>query len=284
MTEVAFKDELETVLESTSMENKTLIISVLNNAYVKENGMLDLFLQSLKQGENTEFLIKHLLLIAVDQIAFDRCKVLNLNCYRLVTENVDFSQEQLYMTDGFIKMMWRKTLFLGDVLKRGYSFIFTDIDVMWLRNPFTKLSHKGEDLQISCDGYNGEPFSKFNAVNTGFFFVASNNKTTALFDVWCESRNNSTNMKEQDVLRKMNSEGTFAQMGLKVRYLDTLYFSGFCQPSNDIRQVITVHANCCRTVNAKLTDLSVVLEAWASFNGTMTMQWSGHKACTKSWE
>lgn len=107
------------------MGNKTLIIAVLNKAYVEDNGILDLFLQSLREGENTEFLIKHLLLAAVDHTAFNRCTALELNCYQLVTEDVDFSQEVLYMSENFIKMMWRRTLFLGDILRHGYSFIFT---------------------------------------------------------------------------------------------------------------------------------------------------------------
>lgn len=121
----ASKDELETALERASMGNKTLIIAVLNKAYVEDNGMLDLFLRSLREGEDTEFLIKHLLLTAVDQTAFNRCRELGLNCYRLVTEDVDFSDEVLYMSENFIKMMWRRTLLLGDILRHGYSFIFT---------------------------------------------------------------------------------------------------------------------------------------------------------------
>ncbi|KAE8666970.1 glutamate receptor 2.8-like [Hibiscus syriacus] len=68
----------------------------------------------------------------------------------------------------FIKMMWRRTLFLLDVLKRGYSFVFTDTDVMWLRNPFTKRGLNGtEDLQISIDMFYGDPRPDHNLINTG---------------------------------------------------------------------------------------------------------------------
>ncbi|CAL9067278.1 unnamed protein product [Musa banksii] len=88
-------------------------------------------------------------------------------------EGVDFSEEVFYMSDDFIEMMWRRTLFLGDILKCGYSFIFQvsknmphnisnyfhlcyqDMNVIWLRNPFTKLNQEGEDLQMSSNFYNG---------------------------------------------------------------------------------------------------------------------------------
>ncbi|RWW13608.1 hypothetical protein GW17_00022663 [Ensete ventricosum] len=52
--EITPKDELEAAPEGVAMENRTLIIAILNKAYVEPNAMLDLFLQSLGEGENTE--------------------------------------------------------------------------------------------------------------------------------------------------------------------------------------------------------------------------------------
>ncbi|XP_077248039.1 uncharacterized protein At1g28695-like [Tasmannia lanceolata] len=287
-TTIVPKDELETALEGVSMANKTLIIAVVNKAYTEENGMLHLFLQSFRIGEDTAFLINHLLLVAVDQISFDRCNVLRLHCYKLVTGGVDFSGEKLYMSDDFIKMMWSRTLFLAQVLRRGYNFIFTDTDVMWLRNPFVRLTQEGEDdLQISCDNFNGRPLDISNQINTGFYFVRSSNKTIALFEKWYASKNNSVGMKEQDVLAKMTSTGVLRQMGMRVRFLDTHYISGFCQSSRDFREVITMHANCCRTIKAKLIDLRAYLGDWKNYNGssntTSAVPWSNHNACINSW-
>lgn len=117
--------QLKTSLQAAAMGNKTLVISYLNKAYVEENGMLDLFLRSLKEGEDTAFLITHLFLITVDQTAFDRCKMHRLHCYRLVSEGLNFSKEQLFMSDGYINLVWQKVVVLGEVLKHGYNFIFT---------------------------------------------------------------------------------------------------------------------------------------------------------------
>ncbi|CAL9154162.1 unnamed protein product [Musa hybrid cultivar] len=276
------EDELGRALQGASMANKTVIISVLNKAYVEENGMLDLFLRSLREGEDTGLLIKHLVLVAVDKTAFDRCRALGLHCFQLVTDGIDFSKEELYMSDDFIKMMWSRTLFLGNVLRRGYNFIFTDMDVMWLRNPFSQLQHQGEDLEISCDRYNGQPFDQTNPINTGFYFVASNNKTIALFDEWYAASHTSKGMKEQDVLYSMKSQGAFRRLGMKVRFLDTAYFSGFCEDSRDSRRVTTVHANCCRSIKAKLTDLKRALQVWKTHTGT-SIRWPPHTACAHSW-
>lgn len=123
---IIYKDELEEALAGAATENKTVIIAVVNKAYVEgDKPMLDVFLDGFWIGDGTRHLINHLLLVAVDHISFERCKFLRLHCYRLETDGVDFAGEKLYMSDDFIRMMWRRTQFLGDVLKRGYHFIFT---------------------------------------------------------------------------------------------------------------------------------------------------------------
>lgn len=295
-------DELELALEEAAMPNKTVIIAVVNRAYVEQSikadtTMLDLFLESFWLGEGTRPLLDNLLIVAVDQTAYDRCLFKRLHCYRLLTDGVDFATEKVYMSQDFIKMMWRRTNLLLDVLKRGYSFIFTDTDVMWMRNPFMMLDkNETEDLQISVDEYNGDPRSQKNLINTGFYFIRSNNRTIDLFRKWYGMKDNSTGMKEQDVLLELMRKGIFKQLGMRVKFLDTQYFSGFCQDSKNIWSVTTVHSNCCRHIDAKVSDLKFVLRDWKRFtalkakyptmgrNKTMTYRWSPHNACKNSWK
>ncbi|KAG9142118.1 hypothetical protein Leryth_024171, partial [Lithospermum erythrorhizon] len=124
---MVYRDELDEALAKVSMKNKTIIIAVINKAYVEgDKPMLDLFLDGFWVGEDTQSLIDNLLVVSVDQTSYDRCMFLRLRCYKLKTDGVDFGGgEVIYMSDDFIKMMWRRTLFLGQVLKRGYNFIFT---------------------------------------------------------------------------------------------------------------------------------------------------------------
>ncbi|KAI4998139.1 hypothetical protein ZWY2020_053481 [Hordeum vulgare] len=282
--------ELEAALHGAADANRTLILSVLNKAYAEEGGLLDLFIDSLKQGKGTGHLIGHVLLVAMDEPAFRRCSGLGgvgATCSpAAATNSTSLSSEQLYMSDGFIRMMWRRIRLLGDVLKHGYSFIFTDMDVMWLRNPFPSLNRTGEeDLLISTDGFKGRPHDYLDhELNTGFFFVAASNRTAALFDEWHAAREVSEGMKEQDVLNQMKQQGAFRRLGVRVRVLDTARFSGFCQDSRDARQVATVHANCCRTMRAKVADLKAVLGAAKQLNGTTgRLKWPRHSACLRSW-
>lgn len=121
-----YGDKLEEALAGAATKDKTVIIAIVNKAYVEgDKPMLDIFLDGFWLGEGAGKLIKHLLIIAMDQTSYRRCKFLGLHCYKLQTDGVDFIGEKLYMSEDFIKMMWRRTRFLGDVLKRGYNFIFT---------------------------------------------------------------------------------------------------------------------------------------------------------------
>ena len=145
------------------------------------------------------------------------------------------------------------------------------------------------DFQISTDRFNGNERSEANPINTGFYMIRSNKKTVGLFNAWYARKNNSKGMKEQDVLESLMREGKFRDLGLRVKFLDTLYFSGFCQNSRDVRAVVTVHANCCRSISAKVADLTAVIHDWKRFkrssaNETMTFGWSKHVTCINSWK
>ncbi|CAA0842456.1 Nucleotide-diphospho-sugar transferase family protein [Striga hermonthica] len=299
---IVVKDELQIALEKASTaEGKTVIISVVNSAYAEPQedvapAMMDLFLEGFWAGEGTRPLVGRLLVVSVDRAAHERCQFRGLNCYRLAADDVDGSGgglagEKEFMSNGFVEMMWMRTRFLLDVLKRGFSFIFTDTDVLWLRDPFTSLSsNETIDLQISVDFVNRNSSLNRIPINTGFYFVRSNEKTVSLFQTWYDMRKNSTGMKEQDVLEKLMIDGFLEKHGLKTRFLDPTYFSGFCEDSRDVERVATVHANCCRSISAKVADLKAVLKTWKKFrsdkstgNWNGNFQWPSHTSCIDSW-
>ncbi|XP_073152448.1 uncharacterized protein At1g28695-like [Henckelia pumila] len=300
--EIISRDELEIALENAAMAgSKNLFIAFINRAYVEphENeypSMLDLFLEGFWEGEGTRQLLDHLLVVAMDKAAHERCEYRRLNCYMLDGDGDgdgdgdDFAGEKIYMTGDFIEMMWIRTSFLLNVLKKGYNFIFTDTDVLWLRNPLTRLSmNETFDLQISADSFNGNSSSELNHINTGFYYVRSNKRTISLFETWYDMRNNSTGMKEQDVLEQLVSRGILDELDVTPRFLDTLYFSGFCSDSQNVNMVVTVHANCCRTIGAKMVDLKAVLRDWEGFKNNrisddgFSFRWTNHSSCINSW-
>ncbi|XP_012072412.1 uncharacterized protein At4g15970 isoform X2 [Jatropha curcas] len=258
------EQKLENVLEDAAMEDKTVILTTLNEAWAAPNSIVDLFLASFRIGVHTRRLLNHLVIIALDQKAYTRCMELHIHCFALVTEGIDFRKEAYFMTPAYVKMMWRRIDFLRSVLELGYNFVFTDADVMWFRDPFPRF-YSDADFQIACDHFTGSSVNIENKPNGGFNFVRSNNRSIEFYKFWYSSRETYPGYHDQDVLNFIKFDSFVEDLGLKMRFLDTAYFGGLCEPSKDLSLVCTMHANCCFGLDSKLHDLRVMLQDWMHF-------------------
>lgn len=280
------ENKLEKVLKDAAMADKTVILTTLNEAWAAPDSVLDLFLESFRIGNHTRELLNHLVIIALDEKAFSRCLAVHTHCYALVSEGVDFSKEAYFMTHDYLKMMWRRIDFLKDVLEMGYNFVFTDADVMWLRDPFPHF-YKDADFQIACDHFLGNPEDVENRPNGGFLFVRSNNRSIEFYKFWYTSRETYPNLHDQDVLNNIKYDSFIIDIDLKMRFLGTTYFGGFCEPSKDLNVVCTMHANCCFGMESKLHDLRVLLQDWKNYlslpptlKRSSTMSWRVPQNCS----
>ncbi|KAL6533724.1 hypothetical protein OROHE_013557 [Orobanche hederae] len=260
------KSLLEDTLRKAAMkDNKTVIITTLNAAWTEPKSIFDLFIESFKIGIGTEKLLKHVVVAALDRKAYSRClQVPHLHCYALTIDEVDFSGEAFFMTEDYLKMMWRRIDFLRTVLEMGYNFVFTDADVMWLRDPFERFYPDG-DFQIACDHYWSNYTDLNNSPNGGFNYVKSNDRTIRFYKFWYDRREYFPGKHDQDVLNLIKFDPFIQVIGLKIRFLDTAYFGGFCEPSKDLDLVITMHANCCIGLENKIHDIKMVIDDWKQY-------------------
>lgn len=271
-------NELEVILERASNENKTVIITTLNRAWAEPNSTFDLFLKSFRVGQGTEKLLNNLVAVCLDPIAYNRCLEVHSICYSLTTAGNNFTDEAFFMSQSYLDMMWRRIEFLTSVLELGYSFVFTDADIMWLRDPFSRFFPNG-DFQIACDNFYGNPLDLNNRPNGGFTYVKSNNRSIEFYKFWYSSRLTYPGKHDQDVLNVIKKHPFIREIGLQIRFLDTVYFGGFCEPSKDLNVVCTMHANCCVGLWKKVHDLNLVLEDWSNFLSLNQTQ----RAQSKSW-
>nr|KYP69168.1 Uncharacterized protein At4g15970 family [Cajanus cajan] len=255
---------LEKVLNEAAMKDKTVILTTLNEAWAAPNSVIDLFLESFRIGDRTRTLLNHLVIIALDEKAFARCQVIHTHCFFLVSEEAYFNEEAYFMTPRYLKMMWRRIDFLRSVLELGYNFVFTDADIMWFRNPFPQFHHDA-DFQIACDHFTGSFDDVQNRPNGGFNFVKSNNRSIEFYKFWYSSRESYPGYHDQDVLNFIKVHPFITVIGLKMRFLDTTNFGGLCEPSRDLNQVCTMHANCCFGMDSKLHDLRIMLQDWKHY-------------------
>lgn len=116
--------DLASLLKSVAMDDNTVILTEINDAWATPNSLLDLFLESFRIGEHIEHLLDHLLIVAVDRNAFDRCNLVHSHCYLHKMEG-NYSSEKVYMTKDYLEMMWSRNKFQRSILELGYNFLFT---------------------------------------------------------------------------------------------------------------------------------------------------------------
>lgn len=135
---------------------------------------------------------------------------------------------------------------------------------MWFRDPFPQF-YPDADFQIACDHFVGSPDNIENRPNGGFNHVKSNNRSIRFYKFWYAAHKAYPEYHDQDVLNIIKVHPFVTFIGLKIRFLDTAYFGGLCEPSKDLKVVRTMHANCCYGLYSKLHDLRIMLQDWKDF-------------------
>ncbi|KAG6524427.1 uncharacterized protein At4g15970-like isoform X1 [Zingiber officinale] len=276
---------LERVLKAAATADNTVIMTSLNAFWSTPGSVLDVFLESFRIGDGTSALLDHLVIVAVDDKAYERCLAVHRHCFDFKVQGVDFSGEKVFNTPEYLDMMWARLDFLRLVLEKGYNFVFSDVDVMWFRNPLPFFYPDG-DFQISCDNFLGDPTNMKNWPNNGFNYARSNYRTIEFFKYWYASRARFPNVHEQNVLNIIKFEQHVRDMGVQIRFLSTERFGGICEPSRDFNKVCTMHANCCIGLKKKIDDLRAMLDDWRKFMSSPSDQrisrhfaWSVPQSC-----
>ncbi|KAM7275539.1 hypothetical protein ACFE04_017405 [Oxalis oulophora] len=226
-----FDPKLYNVMKAASMDDKTVIITISNKAWSERNALLDVFLEGFKIGNGTLKLLNHLVIVSYDQTAHERCLRVHHHCYRLnVGDDIVLSNALRFDSPDYREMMWKRIDLLASVLEMGFNFVFTDADIVWLQDPFPRFN-PNSDFQIASDDYQGNRNYEGSSANCGFKYI----------------KNSEWNVR------------------LKLTFLDTTYFGGFCQHGKDISRICTMHANCCIHVTHKIYHLKILLEHWKRF-------------------
>ncbi|XP_009398909.2 uncharacterized protein At4g15970-like [Musa acuminata AAA Group] len=258
-------DQLEMILRAADMGNKTVIMTTLNDAWTEPGSVLDLFLESFRIGNGTSQLLNHLVFITMGQKAHERCTSMRGHCFDLNTKGANLSEQKDYNTPGYLDITWQRLDFQRQVLEKGYDFIFTDTDILWLRNPLPHFYPQG-DFQVSCDRFFGNATDLENWPSNGFNYVRSNNRTISFFKYWYSARKKYPQDHDQAVFNYIKHDAYLRELGLTIRFLDSKYFHGLCEiRSRDWDAVCTMHANCRIGLSSKLSELRGMLEEWKKY-------------------
>ncbi|TVT96981.1 hypothetical protein EJB05_57788 [Eragrostis curvula] len=270
-----FRGLAAAVERAASPEDQTVIITCVNHAWAAPGSLLDLFLESFRIGDGIAHLLDHVLIVAMDPPAMSRCETLHKHCYLYTMPGgMNFTSAKFFLSKEYLELVWSKLRLQRRVLQLGYHFLFTDVDIMWFRNPFKHVTAYA-DMTVSSDVFFGDPDNINNFPNTGFFHVRRNNRTLAMTKVWHETRSRFPGQNEQPVFNAIK-KGLVRDLGLRVQYIDPAFMGGFCNYGKDLGKICTMHANCCVGLRAKLKDLRSVLDDWKRY--TAMPHWARHAA------
>jgi hypothetical protein len=254
------------------MEDKTIIMTFTNLAWSAPGSLMDLFLESFRAGVRTEPLLKHLVVVTADAKAFALCRRAHPLCYAFPEGGANFASEQRFMAKDYLDMMWRRNRLQARVLALGYSFVFTDVDIVWLRNPLLRVP-VAVDFAMSADSFYGDnPYDLDKRANGGFVYAKASARTVAFYEGWYEARKRFPGKNEQDLIQKLARDLAVAH-GVTAQFVDTAYLGGFCERKKkvmDFNKLCTFHANCLVGLKTKLERLRGVLDQWKKFKASNT--------------
>jgi hypothetical protein len=260
---------LAELLPKVATDDRTVIITSVNEAFARPGSLLDLFRESFYAGEKISHLLDHLVVVAIDGAAYHHCRRVHPFCYLLrANTSMNLSSASNYMSDAYVELVWAKLELQQRVLQLGYNFLYTDVDIVWFRDPFRHIGVHA-DMATSSDLYFGDPDDIDRSwPNTGFYYVKATNRTVEMLRRWRAARWRFPRGHEQTIFNHIKHEPTAADGDLRVRlqFLDTARFGGFCQLfRNDMEKACTMHANCCVSLGNKLSDLRDVLGQWRNY-------------------
>uniref|UniRef100_K4A0M1 Nucleotide-diphospho-sugar transferase domain-containing protein n=1 Tax=Setaria italica TaxID=4555 RepID=K4A0M1_SETIT len=165
-------DNLGELLRRAAMDDKTIIMTFTNEAWTAPGSLQDLFLQSFRLGVRTAPLLKHLVVVAVDVKAYERCQHVHRLCYHLRVEGVDYASERSFMQKDYLDMMWRRN-----------RFVFTDVDIIWLRNPLLRIPLGADMANWFHENlfYGDNPYDLNKRANGGFVYARASPRMVAFY-------------------------------------------------------------------------------------------------------
>lgn len=107
------------LLRRTTMQDRTVIITMVGQEWASPGSILDLFLESFRIGEGTKPLLNHLLIIALDSKAFQYCETVHFHCFYLSNSSIRYTKNKQLSLPQLRNKFWQ------EVIELAYSIVFT---------------------------------------------------------------------------------------------------------------------------------------------------------------
>lgn len=180
---------LAKILEKVAVQRELIV--ALANSNVKE--MLEVWFTNIKRVGIPNFLV-----VALDEDIAKFCESNNVTVYK---RDPDEGVDSVARTGGNHAVSGLKFRILREFLQLGYSVLLSDVDIVYLQNPFNHL-YRDSDVESMTDGHDNRTAYGFNDVsdelamgwaryahtmrmwvyNSGFFYIRPTIPSIELLD------------------------------------------------------------------------------------------------------
>ncbi|PRW58051.1 glycosyltransferase CAZy family GT77 [Chlorella sorokiniana] len=183
--------ELAEFLKKVAINNEVLV-AVSNKNYAWPGGMLSVWAENAKRAG-----VKNMMVVALDEDTKTNAEGFGLPAFRMDIAIPD-SQKNAGSNHAVSALKFR---ILQNFIKLGYSVFLSDVDIIFLQNPFEHL-HRDSDVEGMTDGWDNGTAYGYNDVaddasmgwaryahsmrvfvlNSGLFYIRPTQATTDLLD------------------------------------------------------------------------------------------------------
>ena len=228
------------LLKLTANHDKNIMIAFGTKNYLK---VLENFLFFVKKSG-----IKNFMLIAMDEITVEFAKSRGVTYYTFIDETISSEEgSDSYTSSGFRHIVNQRSRIIVQILNLGYHILQSDLDVIWIKNPWPFFFKGDYDYEIQSDarvGFSetdpGAPFKEF--VNSGIFYARGIPRMASFYQILISTIHDKPQIREQHLLNEILRDNV-----LKIRYrvLDPILFpNGFQYFSRSISQRTGVEPFC----------------------------------------
>ena len=107
------------------MQDRTVILTILNETWASPNSVLDVFLESFRIGQGTKHLLNHIVVVALDNQTYQYCTSTHPHCFQLTIFSSKLSTRKGFTSLDHIMLNQKRNDLLLEVLELGYNIIFT---------------------------------------------------------------------------------------------------------------------------------------------------------------
>lgn len=217
---------IRSVVESVAV-NGMVVVTALNYGY--RQAMMN-WVCNMRQLNITNFMVA-----AYDPKLYEFAYVRGIATYweneAPLAHNTSFG-DPAYGPNAYRRLTKLKSRVVLGILKMGYDALWTDTDIIWLRNPIPNMKMHGVDLVIQTNALHEEPANGNRRINSGFYLAKSNVNTVRVFEHVVELAEHSSIHEQHcfyDVIcgvrggRRLGSDACSYQ-GMSMRMLDQMQY------------------------------------------------------------